>query len=56
MDRGRCSAPYPGLEGLLIGNGLGAGGLTMGPIAGRLLAQLALGQPTDMDIAPYAIP
>lgn len=45
-----------GLDGLLIGNGLGAGGLTMGPLAGRLLAQMALGQTTDIDTAPYAIP
>jgi len=45
-----------GLDGLLIGNGLGAGGLTMGPLAGRLLAQAALGQPTDLDLARYPIP
>jgi D-amino-acid dehydrogenase len=45
-----------GLEGVLIGNGLGAGGLTMGPLAGRLLAQSALGQPTDLDLSRYPIP
>ncbi|HEY4200807.1 MAG TPA: FAD-dependent oxidoreductase [Devosiaceae bacterium] len=45
-----------GLDGVLIGNGLGAGGLTMGPLAGRLLAQKALGQTTDLDLANYAIP
>jgi D-amino-acid dehydrogenase len=45
-----------GIDGLLIGNGLGAGGLTMGPLAGRMLAQLALGQPTDLDLSHYAIP
>jgi D-amino-acid dehydrogenase len=44
-----------GLEGLLIGNGLGAGGLTMGPLAGRLLAQKALGQTTDLDLGRYPV-
>ena len=44
----------PGLAGLLIGNGLGAGGLTMGPLAGRELAKLALGQSTEQDLRPFA--
>jgi D-amino-acid dehydrogenase len=43
----------PGLDGLIVGNGLGASGLTTGPVAGRLLAQLALGEAPDLDLAPY---
>jgi D-amino-acid dehydrogenase len=42
-----------GVEGLLIGNGLGAAGLTIGPLAGRLLAEAALGQQTCMDLAAF---
>lgn len=42
-----------GLEGLVIGNGMGPSGLTIGPFAGRLLAQAALGQPPDLPLAPY---
>ncbi len=42
-----------GVPGLVIGNGLGPSGLTIGPYAGRLLAQAALGQPPDLDLAPY---
>lgn len=42
-----------GVDGLLVGNGLGAAGLTIGPLAGRLLAELALGQQTSMDLAPF---
>jgi D-amino-acid dehydrogenase len=42
-----------GLDGLVIGNGLGPSGLTIGPYAGRLLAQAALGQAPDIDVAPY---
>jgi len=46
--------PMPGLENVLIGNGLGPSGLTMGPYSGALLANAALGKPTDLALAPYA--
>jgi D-amino-acid dehydrogenase len=42
-----------GIEGLAVGNGLGAAGLTIGPFAGRLLADLMTGQPGLMDLAPF---
>ncbi len=42
-----------GLDGLLIGNGLGAAGLTIGPFAGRLLADAAMGQELLLDIAAF---
>jgi D-amino-acid dehydrogenase len=42
-----------GVAGLLIGNGLGAAGLTIGPFAGQLLADLALGHKLPLDIAPF---
>ena len=41
------------LDGLVIGNGLGPTGLTIGPYAGRLLAQAALGEVPEMDLAAY---
>ena len=41
------------VEGLLIGNGLGAAGLTIGPFAGRLLADAALDRETLLDLAPF---
>jgi len=40
-------------HGLLIGNGLGAAGLTIGPLAGRLLAEAALGREPALDLAPF---
>lgn len=43
-----------GLEGMIIGNGLGASGLTIGPYAGRLLSQICMGEKPDTDTAPYA--
>lgn len=35
--------PVPGLDGLYLGTGMGAGGLTIGPLAGRLLAGQVVG-------------
>ena len=43
----------PEIEGLAIGNGLGAGGLTMGPFAGRLLADMVMGLPGLMDLSAF---
>nr|WP_294508312.1 FAD-dependent oxidoreductase [uncultured Rhodopila sp.] len=43
----------PGVEALAVGNGLGAAGLTIGPLAGRMLADLVLGQPAFLDLAPF---
>jgi D-amino-acid dehydrogenase len=45
--------PVQGMEGLLVGNGLGAAGLTIGPFAGRLLAEAALGGESTLDLAPF---
>lgn len=44
----------PSLEGLAVGNGLGASGLTIGPFAGRLLADLVLGRPGLLDLDPFS--
>jgi len=41
------------LGGLVIGNGLGAAGLTIGPFAGSLLANLVLGRPPACDLTPF---
>ena len=46
--------PVPGLDGLVIATGLGASGLTMGPLAGSLAAQVALGLPPAIDLEPFA--
>jgi D-amino-acid dehydrogenase len=42
-------------DNLIIGNGLGAGGLTMGPICGKLLAGIALRQSAEIDLSPYSL-
>ncbi len=58
-DRRPWLAAVRGLDGLLVGNGLGPSGLAIGPVAGRLLADRALGSdaaigpPTDRAIRPW---
>ncbi|WP_454852082.1 NAD(P)/FAD-dependent oxidoreductase [Rhizobium binxianense] len=44
----------PGVEGLVVGNGLGASGLTIGPFAGMLLANLVMGAPSEVPLDDYA--
>ena len=44
----------PGFEGLLVGNGLGSSGLTIGPLAGKLIAAEALRHAMEIDLALYA--
>lgn len=46
--------PVPGLDGLVVATGLGASGLTMGPLAGSLAAQMALGLPPAINLEPFA--
>jgi D-amino-acid dehydrogenase len=41
------------VKGLVIGNGLGAAGLTIGPLAGRLLADVVLDRPPALDLAAF---
>lgn len=44
----------PGVANLILGNGLAATGLTIGPYCGKLLAELALERDSSFDIAPFA--
>jgi D-amino-acid dehydrogenase len=46
--------PVPGLDGLVVATGLGASGLTMGPLAGSLAAQAALHLPPAIDLEAFA--
>ena len=43
---------FAAIDGLIIGNGLGASGLTQGPFAGRLLAELVLGESRNWMLRP----
>jgi glycine/D-amino acid oxidase-like deaminating enzyme len=43
----------PGIEGLQVAFGFSGHGFKLSPAVGRLLAQAALGQTTDVSLAPY---
>ncbi|MFC4024686.1 NAD(P)/FAD-dependent oxidoreductase [Oceanobacillus longus] len=45
----------PGYNGLLLANGLGSSGLTMGPYIGLQLAKLAVGEELDIDLNDYDV-
>ncbi|MFX3675243.1 MAG: NAD(P)/FAD-dependent oxidoreductase [Paenisporosarcina sp.] len=45
----------PGWDGIIVANGLGASGLTMGPYIGNQLAKMALEMDLDIDVNDYDI-
>ena len=45
----------PGTKGLLLANGLGASGLTVGPFLGKQLAKLAMDEPVEIDLDLYKV-
>lgn len=46
--------PVPGVPGLVVATGLGASGLTLGPLTGELAARMALGLDPSPDLGPAA--
>ncbi|WP_332629463.1 NAD(P)/FAD-dependent oxidoreductase [Halalkalibacter flavus] len=47
--------PIPNFQGILVANGLGASGLTVGPYVGAELAKAALGKETSIDFELYDV-
>lgn len=47
--------PLPEMPGLVVGYGFSGHGFKLSPAVGRVLAQAALGLPTDVSLAPYAL-
>jgi sarcosine oxidase subunit beta len=45
----------PDVDGLVVGYGFSGHGFKLSPAVGRVLAQCALGLPTEVDIQPYAL-
>lgn len=45
----------PGVEGLIMGFGFSGHGFKLSPAVGKVLAQEALGLPTDVALTPYSI-
>ncbi len=48
--------PLPGRPGAFVATGHGASGLTFGPWGASAVTDLALGQPTEIDLTPFAAP
>lgn len=46
--------PAPGLDNVFLATGHGPSGLQLGPYSGALAADLALGQPSPLDLSPYS--
>lgn len=47
--------PMPDLPGLIVGYGFSGHGFKLSPGVGRVLAQAALGLPTDVPLQPYSL-
>ncbi|MEK8086551.1 FAD-binding oxidoreductase [Aquabacterium sp. A3] len=45
----------PGLQGLIVGYGFSGHGFKLSPAVGLVLAQCALGLPTEVSLSPYAL-
>lgn len=43
----------PGVDGLSVGNGLGAGGISIGPYAGKLLCDVVMGRTPELPVEAY---
>ena len=43
--------PVPGIDGLVVATGLGAHGLTLGPVVGAIAASIAVGHDPGQDVA-----
>jgi D-amino-acid dehydrogenase len=48
--------PLPGRPGAFVATGHGASGLTFGPWGASAVTDLALGQPTEIDLTPFTPP
>lgn len=46
--------PLPGIQGLIVGFGFSGHGFKLSPAVGKVLAQSALGLPTDVSLSPYS--
>jgi len=55
VDHAPVLGGVPGLERVYLATGHGPSGLQMGPFSGRLVADLVMGRPSAVDLAPFAV-
>jgi D-amino-acid dehydrogenase len=46
--------PLPGIDNVFVATGHGASGLLLGPVSGKLVADLIVGAPATLDLAPFS--
>jgi D-amino-acid dehydrogenase len=46
--------PLPGIDNVFVATGHGASGLLLGPISGKLMADLIAGRPIEVDLQPFS--
>jgi D-amino-acid dehydrogenase len=56
-DRMPVLGEVPGIDGVLLATGHGPTGLQLGPLSGKLMAEMALGQraQTNVDLSPFSV-
>jgi D-amino-acid dehydrogenase len=54
-DRLPVLGQVPGIDGVLVATGHGPTGLQLGPFSGRVVAEMALGQRSEVDLAPFSV-
>ena len=47
--------PVEGTEGVYLATGHGATGLQLGPFSGKVIADVMLGRPADVELAPFSV-
>ena len=54
VDDSPLLGPLPGIGNVFVATGHGASGLLLGPVSGKLIADLIAGHPTDLDLQPFS--
>ena len=54
-DRIPVLGEVPGIDGVLIATGHGPTGLQLGPLSGKLMAEMAVGKQPEIDLSPFSV-
>jgi D-amino-acid dehydrogenase len=54
-DRLPVLGEVPGIDGVLVAAGHGPTGLQLGPLSGKIMAEMALGQKAQVDLSAFSI-
>ena len=54
LDDSPLIGPLPGVAGVFVATGHGANGLLLGPVSGKLMADVVLGRDPELDLTPFS--